>query len=211
MMDLLEEGIMGGRTYVAAWLVPVCILMLLGCDDQGGQALNAPEPAVDLDEESLLVGNTNDSTPLWEVDSPDQDLPPEEALVALLNVTRAELKLGPVVVDEKLRDAATSHAEFLAIHKSHYDTNGVSLHEQPKGLEGFTGESYTARAAFFGYEGKTAEVVANKPTAVGALRSWMETVYHRIPLLDPKAIHVGYGEAEADGLMVNVLEVGFRE
>jgi len=200
---------MGGRPCVAAWLVPVCVLMLFGCDEQGGQATQAPEP--ELQEESLLVGNTNDSTPLWEVGNPDQNLPPEEALVGLLNTTRAELKLSPLTIDDKLREAAASHAEFLAIHKSHYDTNGVSLHEQPKGLEGFTGESYTARAAFFGYEGKTAEVVANKPTAIGALRSWMETVYHRIPLLDPKAIHVGYGEAEADGVMVNVLEVGFRE
>lgn len=203
-----EEGIMVGRRCVAAWLALVCAVVFGGCEEPVGELPMAP---VEEEGESAVVGNTNDSTPLWEIDNPDADLTPEESILVLLNATRAELKMAPVTIDAKLREAASSHAEFLAIHKSHYDSTGLSLHEQPKGLEGFTGEKSGERVAFFGYEGKNAEVVANKPTAVGALRSWIETLYHRIPLLDPKAAHVGYGEAEADGVMVNVLEVGFHE
>ena len=74
------------------------------------------------------------------------------------------------------------------------------------------GETFVTRGETAGYTGVCfGEVVAFKPTAVGAARSWLESLYHRFPLLDTNAVHVGYAEALLDDVRVNVMEVGSHD
>jgi hypothetical protein len=52
------------------------------------------------------------------------------------------------------------------------------------------------------------EVVAFKPSSVGAARSWMESLYHRLPLLDPAVDEAGFGETAEGARYANVLGDG---
>tara|TARA_B100000530_G_scaffold245544_1_gene160684 strand:+ start:76 stop:732 length:657 start_codon:yes stop_codon:yes gene_type:complete len=155
----------------------------------------------------------NPSVPaIWDETDPKAELEGREALLDYLNGVRASHNLSPVTWDDTLQAAAESHAKYIMTHKAAIDASGVSIHVQDASLSGFTGETYVTRGEYFKYPGKCfGEVVAFKPTAVGAARSWVESLYHRFPLLDESAVHVGYAEMQLDTVKVNVLEVGSHE
>ncbi len=109
-------------------------------------------------------------------------------VVALLDQRRAELGLPPLGRSPELAAAATAHAGFLAAHAPVYDATGLSWHLQREDLPGYTGETPADRAAHFGHAGPAPEeVVAARPHAAAALRDWLDSLYHRLPLLAPHA------------------------
>lgn len=139
--------------------------------------------------------------------SATQDL--EDALLEYINGARMIAGLPPVALQQNLREAAQSHAAFLVAHRDTYAQRGLSAHVEPSHLPGFVGESFVDRVAFFGYIGHAyAEVVAFKPSSVAAGRSWIESLYHRLPMLHPSVDDVGYGQASDDVGYANVLEMG---
>ena len=148
----------------------------------------------------------------WDERDPEVDLQGRDALMAYLNDLRAQNGLDPMSWDERLEEAAASHAKYIMDNKAAIDASGVSVHAQDPALPGFTGETYVTRGEHFGYEGKCfAEVVAFKPTAVGAARQAAESLYHRFPLLEASAVHIGYAELQLGAIKVNVIEVGSHE
>lgn len=133
----------------------------------------------------------------------------EEAVLAYINESRASVGLSPFAANSRLAQAATAHASFLVRHRDVYDQSGTSAHIEIDGLPGFTGKTFTQRVGAAGYEGRAlAEVVAFKPSSVGAARSWMESLYHRLPLLDPAIDEAGFGELADGPRFANVLEMG---
>ncbi len=133
------------------------------------------------------------------------------AALEWVNWYRAQAGLSAVELDEALDRAASAHAGYVAAHLSLYD-HGLSLHEELAGLEGFTGEHFYERLEAAGSSWlPLGEVVAWQPVAAAAVRQWVESVYHRIPVLAPDAAAVGYGLAARDGRHVTVLEVGRRD
>jgi hypothetical protein len=133
----------------------------------------------------------------------------EEAVLAFVNDARASIGLPPMVAEPHLAAAAAAHASFLVRHREVYDQTGTSAHIGIEGLAGFTGKTFTQRLDAAGYEGRAmAEVVAFKPSSVGAARSWMESLYHRLPLLDPAVDEAGFGETAEGARYANVLEMG---
>ncbi|MEZ4267147.1 MAG: CAP domain-containing protein, partial [Myxococcota bacterium] len=133
----------------------------------------------------------------------------EEAVLAFVNESRASVGLAPFAPDSRLTAAAAAHASFLVRHRDVYDQSGTSAHIEIEGLPGFTGKTFTQRLDAAGYDGRAmAEVVAFKPSSVGAARSWMESLYHRLPLLDPAIDEAGFGELADGARYANVLEMG---
>ncbi len=172
-------------------------------DEEGEQASS------DEAEETMVQAPQADSPPVWETFEPAEQLATREALVGYLNEVRSLHTLGPVAYNDVLDTAAASHAEYIRKHKATIDAEDLSLHIESADLEGFTGENFVHRGVAAGYEGHCfGEVVAFKPTAVGAVRSWLESLYHRFPLLDADAVHIGYAEVELGDVRVNVLELG---
>ncbi|MBM4372409.1 MAG: hypothetical protein FJ098_12190, partial [Deltaproteobacteria bacterium] len=138
---------------------------------------------------------TGDRTP-----SPDVPVPPDASegqIRALehLNALRAGLGLGAVAGSEALNEACQAHAQYYLYHCENYEETGLSPHsENPDWPEGFTGVNFANRVLHFGYGGTPGwEVMAFVGDPMAAIDSWMETLYHRIPFVDPGTADAGYG------------------
>jgi len=179
-----------------------------GAETEAAQKATGSEPP-----NRTASSDFNPSVPaVWDVTDPKGELEGREALLDYLNDVRARHNLEPVTWDDTLEKAAASHAEYIIKNKAAIEASGVSIHLEDASLPGYTGETYVTRGEVFGYSGVcTGEVVAFKPTAVGAARSWLESLYHRFPLLDESVVHIGYAELQLDEVKVNVMEVGSRE
>lgn len=137
------------------------------------------------------------------------DLPPPDgpslAAAAEVNRWRREADLRPLRLDRSLDAAAEAHARYLLAHPA----EGLGAHNEAPGETGFTGVEPQERGAFFGYPwwsyGEDIHFITDHRQAV---RDWVDSVYHRLPILSPSAQDVGYGFAADRRGAVNVLEVG---
>lgn len=96
----------------------------------------------------------------------------------------------------KIIQAATAHCGY-------YDTNNKANpmctsnpHMEVMGCTGFTGESPIDRmraAGFTGYGGGEVMAFLNNPER--AVQTWVDSVWHRIPILDPTTNLMGYGSS----------------
>lgn len=121
----------------------------------------------------------------------------ERAAKALAEV-RALAGLAPAVQDELVNQAAQAHADYYARHSSKYDTSGLSPHsENAAWEEGFTGVSFMDRLRAAGVSGLSGggEVMAFTGSPEGAITGWIETLYHRTPLVHPNLTVWGFGMA----------------
>lgn len=136
-------------------------------------------------------------------------LPPAgaEGAAALAAVNRYRLTAGvsPVVLDARLSAAAALQASYLVANP---DQVTVDAHRQTPSTPGFVAESAAGRARYYAYDGGTAEVINFKERAEEAVAGWIDTLYHRVPLLHPGMREMGYGLAGDDGLTVNVAVLG---
>lgn len=124
---------------------------------------------------------------------------------AYLNQIRRQLGLPLVTISESLSAAARSHATYLLRNPGQYDANA---HTEEDGRLGFTGATGSARAAYWSWLGANSEVIAAEGRAEEAIDSWMATLYHRLPLVNPGTRQVGYGWAGAGQGGYNVLLAG---
>ncbi len=144
----------------------------------------------------------------------------EDQVTALSEVNRVRTVLGLAVVDEdeKLNAAAQAHADFIVANCDRYDDTGLSPHEEDPEWPGFTGVMPWDRTDTFGYQAMgIGEVIAFVNHPKRAVSGWIDTLYHRLPLIDPTAIAVGYGNATgAEGCSwdmlqnVDVMDLGFK-
>jgi hypothetical protein len=172
-------------------------LLVGGCDHKTGAGDTAGD------------GNQADAAPLVKepVAEPTED-PATDAIDAV-NQLRAQAGLLPLTADQKLARAAQAHADYVLANWASYQGNGWSLHDEQPGLGDFTGQNGDERAARFGWTGLPVyEVISNRPSGSAAVVSWIETLYHRLPVLTPRVSLAGYGQAAKQGLYVNVLIVG---
>jgi len=132
--------------------------------------------------------------------------PSEEALI-WLNRFRTEAGLFPVAYDSNVEQAAQGHAFFIAEHRNLYQA-GISFHDEIEGKTGFLAKKYWERQAMFKSEGKAlGEVIAFQRSTEAAMAQWMESVYHRIPLLDRRAATGAYALQVRGDSAFGVLEL----
>ena len=114
-----------------------------------------------------------------------------------MNSLRAAIGVGPVAGSAAINQAAQAHANYYLYHCNQYEEAGLSPHsENPEWPEGFTGANFANRMNHYGYLGSPGwEVMAFLGNPEGAVDSWMETLYHRIPFVHPSTKDAGYGIA----------------
>lgn len=116
---------------------------------------------------------------------------PTEATTRLDDLRQA-LGLQAAPLDPTLTQAAQDHADYMQRHD-------VLTHQQQPGDAGFTGEWVwdRAEAAGGGLEPFTmmSEVVAWGHDGEQVTDFWMDSVYHRLPLVAPELQAVGSGQA----------------
>jgi uncharacterized protein YkwD len=130
--------------------------------------------------------------------------------LAELNKLRANVGVAPVKADQALSKAAQSHADFYVAHIDAYKKKGLNPHFEDKSFgAGFTGKSLGERVKAAGYSGPPGpEVMAFSGSAKGAIDGWLATVYHRLPLIDPRSAKIGYGSAKSAKARTEVMEFG---
>ena len=104
-----------------------------------------------------------------------------------VNAYRIAAGLRRVRFHPSLNRAATNHAE--------YNRRNGGAHGESRGMDGFTGADPGARAAHEEYDGPPFifEDMAFGSGPAGAVDMWFHSVYHRVPIMRPDAVLIGFG------------------
>jgi hypothetical protein len=119
--------------------------------------------------------------------APQQSEDPEKQALERINWFRKTAGLELVSADPALSKACLAHAQYLAKNANHPSTQGLGMHKEDPELPGYTKEGAKAGAS---------SVIFPTGDLVGAVNGWMASLFHRIPLLDPKLTKVGLGFAK---------------
>ena len=129
--------------------------------------------------------------------APEDASTEQVAALSEVNKIRGWIGIKPVNEHSAINIAATEHCNCFV---THYDTayaNGqMSAHSEDPNLEGCYGASFADRMAHFGYgSGASYEIMTFMGAPKEAVHGWAETLYHRIPIVDPNSFETGYGLA----------------
>lgn len=112
-----------------------------------------------------------------------------------MNAVRASLGLGLVAQNPYLDLAAKNHATYIA---QNIETDrSVYGHIENAAYPGFTGETPSDRARFAGSGGNVGEILTNDGPngySLTPVQGFLNTVYHRIGILDNCIREIGIGE-----------------
>ncbi len=125
-----------------------------------------------------------------------------------INRWRGWAGLPPLIRHPALEAAAQAHAEYYRLNSGDPDLAGMGLHREKPGNPGFTGEDMLARARAQGYEGSVNENIGLTGSLSASVDAFLGTVNHRLPLLDPRYQHIGFGTVNKDTVRIEVLMVG---
>lgn len=129
-----------------------------------------------------------------------------------VNGIRGGLGLPPVGEDAAMAEGAESHAYFYLFNLGRPQLDGLGVHSEDSNLPGFTGASSLDRDRHFGYIGtRGAEVINHVFTPEGSVQVWLDSVFHRYPLLARETRVVGYGEAQLGISSIAVLDLGLGD
>jgi predicted Zn-dependent protease len=164
---------------------------------------------------------------LWNLDTyvlkidADRDLAPTAATppgdlaaarseaMAAVNDARKTAGLGPLSEDSALDRASQAHAWYTFFNLGDPSLSGLGVHQETQNLPGFVAASPIARDVAAGYKGtRGSEVINHVYTPKAAVEVWVDSVYHRFPLVDNEAETAGYGEAQIGTITVSVMDVG---
>ena len=131
--------------------------------------------------------------------------PEQRRALEHVNGLRTAAGLVPMTYSTALGAAAGGHARYLVTNPDQVQRNA---HGETAGTSLFVGATVGARAQFYGYQGGAGEIINFTDRAELAIDGWMDTLYHRIPLLAPGNTELGYGLAGTAENPVNVLVTG---
>jgi uncharacterized protein YkwD len=125
-----------------------------------------------------------------------------------INAYRAAAGVSPANAHPALMQAAAGHVAYYDLNRGDGSMVGMGLHDQRASAPGFTGASMGARARATGYASSTVTENAGFGGINAAIDWGMSTVNHRLPLIHPSAIDMGFAVSESSGF--NIIQVGLR-
>ena len=130
--------------------------------------------------------------------------------LATVNATRAQAGLPAVQLDPHLTDSATSHTYYWLFNNATPSVAGLGIHQETPGLPGFSGAGIGQRAVAFGYSTeRTAEDITHRGSPTAAVDDWVNSVFHRFPILRPDLVAIGYAQAEVGTINMQDMEFGY--
>lgn len=140
--------------------------------------------------------------------------PSEQQRMALARVNhyRALVGLAPVTLNKDINRASESHAEYNARHS-------LSGHTEKRSKDGYSGAWPWDRMECFGYDKFTyaTEICSTRWAEPQFLLSinpnwavdgWVDTVYHRFPILSPDVYEAGFGARRTVTCVSYVMDFG---
>jgi len=157
-----------------------------------------------LDQQVLKQDPAPDLPP---TSGPDPAIAARQQLFQLLNQARTAAGLGTLVDDAGLDAAARAQAYYLLFNLGQV-AGGAQIAEASQ-LTGYTAADPAARAKLFGYTGVSlGEVIGHTFSESGDVQGWLDSVYDRVQLLQPKAQSAGYARVEVGPFAITVLDLG---
>ena len=127
------------------------------------------------------------------------------AALARINQWRAAIGVAPLTRHPALDQSAQAHARYYQLNNG---SGGVGIHDEKPGLPGFTGADFFDRAQAAGYPSRNVnENMGLTGNQLTTLEWYIGTINHRLTLLDPRYVHVGFGVVN-DTVKVDVVDLG---
>jgi len=130
--------------------------------------------------------------------------------LAQVNVVRARVGLAPVHLDDRLSAAAAGHSYYWLFNQARASQKGLGIHTETPGTPGFSGTTVFDRGTSFGWhDGPMGEDITHRGSPEAAVVDWVDSVYHRFPILRPDLRAIGFADAAMAALPIEDMEFGF--
>ena len=123
----------------------------------------------------------------------------DAAVLAINTMNTVRLAMGVPCAElaPELCQAAQNHCDYSATNQGDPSCEAPSAHNEIAGCPGFTGEGPGDRMRAAGYTSRGGtECMAFRNDPERAVSTFIDSVYHRTPVLSPWLRHIGYGGAE---------------
>ncbi len=124
-------------------------------------------------------------------------------MLQLTNQFRSAIGSPTVPSDPRLVQAAQNHANYNS-------ANGVLGHFETAGQPYYTGYSARDRLIAQGWTTSFVSEVATGGSELGGVRQLWDAPYHRLGLMHPNAINIGWGHSELNGRQNNVGDIVYN-
>ncbi|MDQ6709687.1 MAG: CAP domain-containing protein [Candidatus Dormibacteraeota bacterium] len=134
--------------------------------------------------------------------------------VALTTVNRYRKLAGlpPVGSSPIIHQSALAHAYYTFFNAASPSIRDLGIHKEQSDGQGYVGDNVLTRAQHFGYPTRSmAEVITHRSDPAGAVSDWIDSVYHRFPILRADLLELGYGDAYLGPLTAQVMDMSYRE
>ena len=205
--SLLEHAITADPGNVGAAAFLLNLERDVGGDEQRGRAeIAAATAASDTDPEGPgRIANRPRPPDPDAVQSADA-----ATALAAVNAARAQAGLPAVRVDPRLRDSALAHTWYWFFNNASPTVAKLGIHRETPGLPGFAGARALDRAQTFGWhDGPIGEDITHRGDPGAAVADWLDSVYHRFPIMRPELTAIGFADAEIGNLPMEDMEFGF--
>jgi len=130
--------------------------------------------------------------------------------LGVVNATRHAAGLPPVRLDDRLVAAAVAHSFYWLFNQARPSQKGLGIHGETPGTPGFVGAGVYDRDNAFGWsDGPVGEDITHVGSPEGAVADWVDSVYHRFPILRADLRVIGYADASMLTLPIEDMEFGF--
>ncbi len=128
--------------------------------------------------------------------------------LARINEARAAIGVPPLKRHAALDAAASAHANYYKVNYGDPSLAGMGLHYEEAGKPGFTGENFSARAKKAGYSGSINENIGLSGSLLATVDWSLDTINHRLTLIDPRYTDVGFGVINEGKVKIEVIDLG---
>ncbi|HYM49124.1 MAG TPA: CAP domain-containing protein [Candidatus Limnocylindrales bacterium] len=155
---------------------------------------------------------TASGTAVAYLDLDQEALNRQAVALSAVNRYRQIAGLAPVPASAIIHQSALAHAFYTFFNGADPQLLNLGIHNEVKGDLGYTGDNQLARAEHFGYAPHSmGEVITHRDDPQAAVSDWIDSVYHRLPLLRADVLELGYGDAYLDSMKIQVMDLSFRE
>jgi len=162
---------------------------------------------------AAAVAGADDLRPTRVRASPDPDVvlrAHARRALAQVNAVRAQAGLPAVRLDDRLDAVAAAHSFYWLFNQARPAQKGLGIHTETPGTPGYSGATVYERGTAFGWhDGPMGEDITHRGGPEAAVADWVDSVYHRFPILRPDLRVIGYADAAMAGLPIEDMEFGF--
>lgn len=145
------------------------------------------------------------------VQAAQENHPEITSSLAAINLYRSWLGIEPLTIDPALQRAAEGHVRYYQLNFGDPALAGMGLHYQTEGKPGFTGVDFQDRADAAGYDGWVNENAGVSGSMFWSTDWFINTVGHRLTLLDPRYQHVGMSAIDDGAVRFEIIDLGTNE